>query len=95
MVSRHEIEKWLELQEDLKIKVQEIELPGFLELTDEILPFEIPQTKLKNTYKTSIVESGPAFHTKIAKNQKVNVRRNIEKEKKLKYGKAYKKEKKQ
>ncbi len=95
MISYSEKEKWEELLSILEVSVENLEIPEFLELSDEILPFEIPNTKLKNTYKTSIVESGPAFHTKIAKNQKVNVRRNIEKEKKLKYGKSYKKEQKQ
>ena len=95
MVSTLENDKWIEVQASLGITVQEKELPHFLELSDELLPFEIPVSKLKNTYKTTIVESGPAFHDKIAKNLKVNVRRNIEKEKKLKYGKSYKKEQKQ
>jgi ATP-dependent RNA helicase RhlE len=38
------------------------------------------------------VDIGPAFHEKKEKNKKVNVRRNIEAEKKRKYGKSYKKE---
>ncbi len=40
------------------------------------------------------IEIGPAFHEKAEKNKKINKRRDIEAEKKAKYGKAYKKERK-
>jgi ATP-dependent RNA helicase RhlE len=95
MVSTADQEKWEEIIETIGVTVPYQDLPGFLELSDELLPFELVATKLKSTYKTTIVDSGPAFHDKIAKNLKVNVRRNIEKEKKAKYGKSYKKEQKQ
>jgi ATP-dependent RNA helicase RhlE len=94
MVSTADQEKWEEIIETIGVTVPYQDLPGFLELSDELLPFELVVTKLKSTYKTTIVDSGPAFHDKIAKNLKVNVRRNIEKEKKAKYGKSYKKEQK-
>jgi ATP-dependent RNA helicase RhlE len=95
MISAVEQDKWEEILETIDISVPYQELPSFLEITDELLPFEQVVVKLKKTYKNTIVESGPAFHDKKEKNTKVNVRRNIEKEKKLKYGKAYKKEQKQ
>jgi ATP-dependent RNA helicase RhlE len=95
MISNAEREKWDEITETIAVTVPFQELPEYLELSDELLPFEQINTKLKATYKTAVDVAGPAFHEKKAKNLKVNVRRNIEKEKKLKYGKAYKKEQKQ
>jgi ATP-dependent RNA helicase RhlE len=76
----------------LQYKIPVVATPNYLEISDLLLDDEgdkvqmkLPKLKLKKS-------DGDAFHEKIDKNKKVNKKRNIEKEKKLKYGKAYKKE---
>ena len=88
--------EFLEGIEDLmKYKVPVSETPVYLEISDELMPFELEKVEMKILTPKKKPDVGPAFHEKIDKNKKVNKKRNIEKEKKAKYGKAYKKEVKQ
>jgi ATP-dependent RNA helicase RhlE len=91
LVSEKEKENWESVCSDLSLNVVLKDPPEYLEIEERLMPFEIEQIKLKKTYKLASTGQG-AFHEKLEKNKKVNVRRDIEKEKKLKYGKAYKKE---
>ncbi len=73
-------------------KIPKLEVPKFLDVSEELLEEERPKINMKTILtKPKKKEVGPAFHEKSLKNQKVNVRRDIEEEKKKKYGKAYKK----
>ena len=53
----------------------------------------MPQVKMKNVLVKAPKREdvGPAFHEKLAKNKKVNVRRDIKAEKWAKYGRPIKK----
>ncbi|GAB2563607.1 DEAD/DEAH box helicase [Spirosoma aerophilum] len=67
-------------------------LPENLVISDELTDDEKPKVHMKSI-EVKIVrreDVGPAFHEKSAKNQKVNVRRNIAEEKMLKYGRPIK-----
>lgn len=69
-----------------------IPLPENLVISDELTDDEKPKVHMKSVeVKIPKREDvGPAFHEKIAKNQKVNVRRDIAAEKMLKYGRPIK-----
>lgn len=92
LVSERELDTWHALCTEINMNVTVEPTPSFLEINDELMPFEIEKVVFKTIVKPVQNTAGEAFHEKKIKNQKVNVRRNIEKEKKLKYGKAYRKE---
>ena len=79
----------------MKYKVPVSETPVYLEISDELMPFEMEKVEMKILAPKKKPDVGPAFHEKKEKNKKINKKRNIEKEKMAKYGKAYKKELKQ
>jgi ATP-dependent RNA helicase RhlE len=84
----------LEMIENLMgYQIPIFETPEYLEISDEIRPFEIEEdlTKIVKQKVKKKENVGPAFHEKLEKNKKVNVRRNVEKEKQKKYGKSYRK----
>ncbi|MFN8431838.1 MAG: DEAD/DEAH box helicase [Spirosomataceae bacterium] len=84
-----------QIEELLDYKIAKVDLPKHLEISDQIFDFEKEYVPLKYIKLKTQKPEGEAFHEKLEKNKKVNVRRNIEKEKQKKYGKAYKKEIKQ
>ncbi|WP_461147748.1 DEAD/DEAH box helicase [Spirosoma pulveris] len=67
-------------------------LPENLVISDELTDDEKPKVHMKfiDVKPPKREDVGPAFHEKSAKNQKVNVRRNIAEEKMLKYGRPIK-----
>ena len=67
-------------------------LPVDLEISEVLTPDEMPKVNMKNvlTKLPKREEGGGAFHEKIDKNKKVNVRRNYEEEKRKKYGRPIK-----
>lgn len=74
-----------------KIPIQP--LPEQLEISDRLTEDEMPKIIMKEPLlkRPKKEEVGPAFHEKLEKNKKVNVRRDHEAEKKRKYGKSYEK----
>ncbi len=80
----------------MNYKIQKLETPRFLDVSEELLEEEKPVVKMKTILiKPPRPENpGSAFQEKSEKNRKINVRRNIEEEKKKKYGKAYEKRRK-
>lgn len=78
----------------MSFNIPAYDTPEFLEISNEIMPFEREESIMKVIEIKPIKKEklGAAFHEKKEKNKKVNVRRNIEEEKKRKYGKAYRKE---
>ncbi|MFN3849556.1 MAG: DEAD/DEAH box helicase [Spirosomataceae bacterium] len=81
------------IQDLMKYKLPLQEMPAEVEKSDRILPAEEPKIDMplflvKPPKREDV---GPAFHEKLDKNKKVNVRRDYEAEKKRKYGKSYKK----
>jgi ATP-dependent RNA helicase RhlE len=69
-----------------------VDLPDNLVVSEELLYGEKPQIRMKiiDTTTPRPDTAGSAFQEKIAKNQKVNVRRDIAAEKRLKYGRPIK-----
>lgn len=73
-------------------KIQVLELPADLTLSDELIPLEIPEefVPFNNHKMRTHVPSGPAFHDKIDKNKKVNKKVRHVELMKIKYGKPKK-----
>jgi ATP-dependent RNA helicase RhlE len=92
MISPREVDLRLAIEELMGEKITISETPSFIEVSDRLMIFEIDEPLMKVLMPKKKVDIGPAFHEKKEKNKKVNVRRNIEAEKKRKYGKSYKKE---
>jgi ATP-dependent RNA helicase RhlE len=92
MISPREVDLRLAIEELMGEKITISETPSFIEVSDRLMIFEIDEPVMKVLMPKKKVDIGPAFHEKKEKNKKVNVRRNIEAEKKRKYGKSYKKE---
>ncbi len=82
------------IEELMSFNIPSYDTPDFLEISNEIMSFEREESLMKIIEIKPIKKEklGAAFHEKKEKNKKVNVRRNIEEEKKRKYGKAYRKE---
>ncbi len=77
----------LELIEGLmNYKIEVLDLPNDLSISDELLPEERPKVEMPFIKIPKRIDVGPAFHEKSEKNSKVNVRRNIKEEKMRKYG---------
>ena len=77
----------------MNFKIPTLDLPENLEISEKLTEAEMPQVTMKNVLvKVPKKEAvGPAFHEKLEKNQKVNVRRDIKAEKWAKYGRPIKK----
>ncbi|MBP6387156.1 MAG: DEAD/DEAH box helicase [Pseudarcicella sp.] len=85
--------KLQEIEQLMNTSLTLVDYPLGFEVSTRLLLSEVPKKeplpKEKVNVKTEI--SGPAFHEKLAKNSKVNVRRNHAEEMKKKYGKSYEK----
>ncbi|CAH0997460.1 ATP-dependent RNA helicase RhlE [Emticicia aquatica] len=92
-VTEKEKENLANIEELMKYTIPVLDLPENLTISEKLTEAEMPQVKMKNILvKVPKKEAvGPAFHEKLEKNQKVNVRRNIKEEKMLKYGRPIKK----
>lgn len=80
----------MEAIEDLmKYKVPVTELPAHLEISDVLTDDEKPKVRMRETLIVlpKPEESGGAFHQKLAKNMKVNVKVSHKEKMRLKYGK--------
>jgi ATP-dependent RNA helicase RhlE len=91
LITPREEENFAEIEEMYQLKLARIPLPAYLEIEDLILPFEEEREDIKLPKVKSDVQVGAAYHDKLEKNKKVNKRRDIQAEKKLKYGKSYRK----
>lgn len=80
------------IEELMNYRVTFYDLPKHLEISEVLTYDEQPKVNMKNVLvKPPKREAGGgAFHEKAAKNQKVNVRRNYEEEKRIKYGRPIK-----
>lgn len=92
LINPREEENFIEIEEMYQLKLARIPLPAYLEIEDTTLPFEEEREEITLPKIKSGVQAGAAFHEKIEKNKKVNKRRDIQAEKKLKYGKSYRKD---
>lgn len=81
------------IEELMKYPIPVLPLPKGLEISDELIEEEKPKVNMKNAVeKIHLSETyGGAFHEKLDKNKKVNVRRDHAKEMMKKYGKPIKK----
>ncbi|WP_064198291.1 MULTISPECIES: DEAD/DEAH box helicase [Emticicia] len=88
-----EIEQIDAIEEMMNYEIPVAELPENLTISDVLTEAEMPQVKMKNVLVKAPKREdvGPAFHEKLAKNKKVNVRRDIKAEKWAKYGRPIKK----
>ncbi|MHA4738753.1 DEAD/DEAH box helicase [Dyadobacter sp. MSC1_007] len=81
-----------QIEELMDFKIPMLPLPEDLKISEVLTPDEEPKIHMKNIEmkRPKREDVGPAFHEKIAKNQKVNVRRDHAKEKMIKYGRPIK-----
>lgn len=81
------------IEQLMNYKIPMQALPEQLEISDRLTEDEMPKVIMKEPLlkRPKKEEVGPAFHEKLEKNKKVNVRRDHEAEKKRKYGKSYEK----
>lgn len=86
-----EVDSLRAIEELMNYTIPVRSLPADLEISEVLTPDEIPKIMMPNVpFKPLTESSGPAFHEKLAKNRKVNVRRNIAAEKMQKYGRPIK-----
>ncbi|MBL0327301.1 MAG: DEAD/DEAH box helicase [Cytophagaceae bacterium] len=78
------------IEELLNYKISKVELPKFLEISDQLFDFEKEYQPVKFIKTKTQKIDGVAFHEKSEKNKKVNKKRNIEKEKQKNTGKPIK-----
>ncbi len=80
------------IEELMNYQIPVLPLPEGLEISEVLTKDEEPKVFMKHTLikPPKREESGPAFHEKLDKNKKVNVRRNIAQEKMQKYGRPIK-----
>jgi ATP-dependent RNA helicase RhlE len=73
----------------MKYKVPVTELPAHLEISDILTDDEKPKVRMRETLIVlpKPEESGGAFHQKLPKNMKVNVKVSHKEKMRLKYGK--------
>lgn len=89
-IAEHDEEQLEKIQTLLKMELPIVELPEGLEISSQLLEEERSRVGMKFITKLPDIEKGGgAYHDKIDKNKKVNVRRDHAKEMKLKYGKQY------
>ncbi len=88
-VTEAEKEYQEKIEELMGQQIAILPLPDELEISDILTEEEEPKVRMKNILAKvpKRDDLGPAFHEKSAKNQKVNVRRDIAAEKMQKYGK--------
>ena len=91
-ITEREKDLQLQIEELMDYKIPILPLPENLKISEILTPDEEPKIFMKDTQmKLPKRDSvGSAFHKKIAKNQKVNVRRDHAKEKMEKYGRPIK-----
>lgn len=88
-VSEDEIPYQKEIEALMGAEIEALELPDQSVITDELIRLEKPSEYVPfNVHKTKkIVPSGPAFHEKLPKNQKVNMKVSYKEKMKKKYKK--------
>jgi len=91
LVSPREEEAFGEIETMYQLQLTRLPLPAYIEIEEQLMPFETEREEVKLPRIKRDKDVGPAFHEKLEKNKKVNKRRDIQAEKKLKYGKAYRK----
>jgi ATP-dependent RNA helicase RhlE len=91
-VSEEEAEYLEQIENLMNLKLPILELPEEVELSDELIPLEVPDDYVPfNHHKAKQHEpSGPAFHEKSDKNKKVNNKIRKVEAMKMKYGKPQK-----
>lgn len=89
----NDIEAKATIETLMNYQIPVLPLPETLEISDKLTDDEMPKIHMKElaVKAPKKEERGTAFHEKIEKNKKINVRRDYEAEKKKKYGKSYKK----
>ena len=87
-ISEREKEFQEKIEELMNYEIPKVPLPEKLEISEVLTREEEPQIEMKNILikPPKRDDVGPAFHEKIDKNKKVNVRRDIAAEKMAKYG---------
>lgn len=90
-ISPKEEEFFENVEELYNLSLPRNPLPNYIEIEEHLMPFELEREDIKLPTVKRDKDVGPAFHDKLEKNKKVNKRRDIQAEKKLKYGKSYRK----
>lgn len=89
-VSPMEEEIFAEIQKLYDSEIQTLSIPSTIEVEDTLMDFETEREVFKFPEFKPDKQKGDAFHERAERNRKVNIKRDIEAEKKLKYGKSYK-----
>ncbi|QHV93699.1 DEAD/DEAH box helicase [Spirosoma endbachense] len=91
-ITEAEKEKLAAIEALMNYQVPRVPLPEKLTISDELMDDEKPKVYMKTIEVKAPKRDdvGPAFHEKLAKNKKVNVRRDHAAEKMLKYGRPIK-----
>jgi len=75
------------IEELMKRKIEIIEFPEAVEISNVLIPDELPKVQMKTIQMKPKIEIGGAFHEKSAKNKKVNNKVRWQDKMKKKYGK--------
>lgn len=88
-LTEHDTEKFDRIESLLKQNIQRMRLPAAVEVSEELNSWELPEIKMKNQLVkvTKPAMGGGAFHEKLDKNKKVNVKIRYADKMKEKYGK--------
>ncbi|MEZ0609156.1 DEAD/DEAH box helicase [Fibrella sp. WM1] len=91
-ITEADAERQAAIEALMKMAIPVKSLPDNLPISTVLTEAEKPEIKMKIVQPKAPKREdvGPAFHEKAAHNQKVNVRRDYEAEKKAKYGRSYK-----
>ena len=90
-ISPREADDFKKIEDYYNITIPTLDLPDYIEIEDGLMSFEVEKEYIKLPEVKPDTDKGAAFHEKLEKNTKVNVRRNFEAEMKKKYGKQYRK----
>ncbi len=87
LVTEKELESLQQIEDLMEMKVEQVEFPEEVEISEELTPEEQPKVKEIYNPNKREEEVGPAFHEKSEKNSKVNLGGKYKREIKKKYKK--------
>jgi ATP-dependent RNA helicase RhlE len=89
LVTKTDSEMLNSIEQLMEKKIPLMHLPAEVEISEQLLPEEAPQTKVKKIAAKQVKSSaGAAFHEKKEKNKKVNQKITRAEQMRIKYGKA-------
>ena len=88
-LTKDDAENRLKIETLMGMKIALMAMPPEVEVSEVLTSFEIPEVKMKNVLVSlpKVEDGGGAFHEKIAKNKKVNMKVRRGEAMRIKYGK--------